>query len=143
MSISAVIQIRGLIGSRKPVRDTFKMLRLDRKNHLILINENKDLMGMVNRIRDYVTWGSISNNVLKELIAKRGRLSGNKRVSDKDVDKFTKAILSGKWPSELKRVFRLSPPSKGFERLGIKFPYPRGALGPRGDKINELILRMI
>ena len=40
-----------------------------------------------------------------------------------------------------KPVFRMSPPKKGFE--GIKQAFPKGALGYRGEKINDLLERMM
>ena len=44
----------------------------------------------------------------------------------------------------MKPFFRLHPPRKGFERKGIKMPFKLGGvLGPRGDKINNLIKKMI
>ena len=54
------------------------------------------------------------------------------------VSKFEKSGMKG---SGLKPLFRLNPPSKGFKatRLG----YPKGDLGYRGGKINELLKRMI
>ena len=45
---------------------------------------------------------------------------------------------------KLKKYFRLNAPRKGFGRKGIKHPYQNGgALGYRGQAINELIKRMI
>ena len=42
----------------------------------------------------------------------------------------------------IKPIFRLHPPRKGYE--GIKRPFTmKGALGNRGDKINNLLERMI
>jgi large subunit ribosomal protein L30 len=41
----------------------------------------------------------------------------------------------------IKPVFRLTPPAQGFK--STKLAYPEGDLGYRGDKINELIERMI
>ena len=38
-------------------------------------------------------------------------------------------------------TFHLKPPAQGFTSL--KRPYPKGDLGYRGDKINELIKRML
>jgi len=40
-----------------------------------------------------------------------------------------------------KNVFRLNPPKKGLK--SIRKAYPRGDLGYRGDKINDLIKRML
>lgn len=38
-------------------------------------------------------------------------------------------------------IARLNPPSHGYK--SIKKPFPAGALGYRGDKINELLGRMV
>lgn len=144
----AAIRVRGTVRTSQEFRDTLKMLRLNRSNHLVLLPENPVNKGMLNKIRHWVTFGPIKDEVLKELIMKRGRLSGNKRVTinDKDLDKFVKEFNAGKAKLSdkgINQVFRLKPPKKGFERLGVKFDYPRGALGPRGDAINKLILKMI
>jgi large subunit ribosomal protein L30 len=64
----------------------------------------------------------------------------------KDAAAVAKAIVSGKSFEELglKPVFRLRPPSKGFERGGIKQSYNMGGvLGDRKQAINSLIESMI
>jgi large subunit ribosomal protein L30 len=83
-------------------------------------------MGMVKKVDDLITWGEVNDSTIKELKEKRGEKTKNK----------------GK--EELKKFFRLSPPKGGFERKGIKVPFKiGGALGYRGDKINDLIKRML
>ena len=64
----------------------------------------------------------------------------------KSVEELAEAILDGKIRyrelPDIKPVFRLSPPRKGYE--GIKRAYSvGGALGYRGKDINELIRRMM
>ena len=45
---------------------------------------------------------------------------------------------------EIKPVFRLKPPKKGYERAGIKKAYSiGGALGYRATEINKLINKMV
>ena len=59
-------------------------------------------------------------------------------------DKVTKVSAELKEIPELKPVFRLRPPKKGYERVGIKKPFSvGGALGYRKEKINELLEKMI
>ncbi|MCH8329067.1 MAG: 50S ribosomal protein L30, partial [Nanoarchaeota archaeon] len=44
----------------------------------------------------------------------------------------------------IKKIFRLNSPKKGYGRKGVKISFTKGgALGYRGDKIKDLILRMI
>ena len=84
-------------------------------------------MGMLNKTKDFITYGEIDEDTLKELREKR--LEKTKDKQGKEVEK---------------KFFRLSPPRGGFERKGIKASFNiGGVLGPRGDKINDLIKRMI
>jgi len=145
----AVIRIRGRVGVRKEIEDTLKMIRLHRKHHCVLLNPNDSIRGMLQKVKDYVTWGEISEDVLKKLIRKRGRKIGNKRLNEKEAEEIYKELVNAKdQPSKIlkkynvKPVFRLTPPSKGFKK-SIKQHYPKGELGYRGESINELLERMI
>ncbi len=145
----AVIRIRGGVGVRKEIKDTLKMLRLHRKNHCTLWNVNDSVKGMLQKVKDYVTWGEISEEMLEKLVKKRGRKVGNKRLTEEEVKKVLELLKNGDGqPSRILRengikpVFRLKPPSKGFKK-SIKTPYPKGELGYRGEAINELLERMI
>ncbi len=145
----AVIRIRGRVGVRKEIDDTMKMLRLHRKHHCVLLKMNDSVKGMLQKVKDYVTWGEISEEMLKKLLEKRGRKVGDKRLSKEEVVKVVEEIKKAKeQPAKvliklgLKPVFRLTPPSKGFKK-SIKQHYPKGELGYRGEAINELLERMI
>ncbi|AIJ06234.1 50S ribosomal protein L30P [Methanocaldococcus bathoardescens] len=151
----AVIRIRGRIGVRRDIADTLKMLRLHKVNHCVIVPETDTFKGMLQKVKDYVTWGEIDKDTLVKLILKRGRLPGNKRVSPEiikeltgmDVEELAEKIIKGEIKlkeTPLKPVFRLHPPRRGFERGGIKKPFSvGGALGYRGEKINELLEKMM
>ncbi|UCG95551.1 MAG: 50S ribosomal protein L30 [archaeon] len=137
----AVIRIRGRVGVRRGIRDTLKMLRLEKKNSCIVVPETPQYLGMVRKVRDFVTWGPVSDQTLQELVAKRARNRENGKIGEEKVKSVVKNLKEGK-KDEIKPYFSLSPPSKGFKG-SVKQHYPRGALGNRGDKINELLKRMI
>jgi len=150
----AVIRIRGRIGVRKEIEDTLKMLRLKKVNNCVLIPETESYKGMLQKAKDYITWGEIEKETLAEMLRKRLRLLGDKRVDEKvlkettgfnSLEDFASALIEGKVRlkdfKKLKPVFRLTPPSKGFK--SIKQHWPKGDLGYRGKEINELIKRMI
>lgn len=152
----AVIRVRGIIGVDKRVEDAFRKLRLFRKNSCVIINNKKDYLGVLMKIKDYATWGELEPDTFKLLLLKRGKLPGNKQLDEKylkekskvDVENFVKEFFDFKKELRsvpgLKRFFRLGMPRKGFERKGIKVPFSLGgALGYRKDKINDLIQRMI
>lgn len=137
----AAVRIRGATTMGREMRDTLAMLRLKRKNHCVLLRGTDSARGMLQKAKDYITFGEISDAVLKKLVAKRGRVEGNKKLSAEQAEKSASEILKSGKSAMLKPVFRLTPASGGFRE--IKQHYPRGELGYRGDKINELIERMI
>lgn len=152
----AVIRIRGEHSIKQQVIDTFKLLRLYKKNYCVVIENTPYYMGMLTRINDYATWGEISEETFKQLLETRGRLAGNERLTKEylqkklklDFDSFTKEFFGFKKQLKdipgLKLFFRLSPPRKGFERKGIKVHFSLGGvLGYRKENINDLIKRMV
>jgi large subunit ribosomal protein L30 len=112
---------------------------------------------MLHKAKDYVTWGEVDADTVSSLISERGRMIGDKPVTNaviKSGSKFStigalsKAIASGDARTSdvegMKPVFRLHPPrgTKGWG--GIKRSYVAGgALGFRGEAITDLVGRMI
>ncbi len=155
MTTHAVIQVRSLINIRKDIRRTLELLRLNRVNHCIILHEDAISKGMLQKVKDYVTWGEIKPEVLARMILTRGKLEGGVQITPAYIKSntefgtpldFSKAVVDGqiKYSSleAVKPLFRLHPPLKGYE--GIKRAYNvGGALGYRGDNINDLILRML
>lgn len=151
----AVVRVRGNINVRKNIKDTMKMLRLNRVNHCVIIPNTPEYNGMLKKVKDYVTWGEIDHELLKDMITNRGKLMGDIPITEKyiksnskfkSITNFASSIADGKAKfsdlKDMKPVLRLHPPRKGYE--GIKRPFSLGgALGYRGEKINELIRRMI
>lgn len=147
----AVIRLTGSVGVPKKIKDTLKMLCLHAANNCVVIPETPSYKGMIEKVKDYVTYGEINLKTFTAMLKKRGRV-GNKRLTEEDVkamgyksiEELAKLILEGKVrmkDTELKRTFRLTPPKHGFK--SIRQHWPKGDLGNRGDAINELIERMI
>lgn len=138
----AVIRIRGRVGVRKEIKDTMTMLHLKRKNTCVVVPETPQYIGMIRKVKDFVTWGIISEKLLEELVTIRGRTE-NGKVDEKSINSIVKKLKEGKIKeTDLKPFFRLSPPSKGFKG-SVKQHYPLGVLGNRKDAINDLLKRMI
>ncbi|MDP3990014.1 MAG: 50S ribosomal protein L30 [archaeon] len=137
----AVVLVRGFVDVWKPIKDTCQMLRLNRKNYCVVITNTPTNNGMLHKIKDYVTWGPISKETFAELVAKRGEEFKARTTDSKEKYSYKSLEFDGK---KYKPYFRLNPPRKGFGRKGIKIPFSKGgALGNRGEKINDLLLRMI
>jgi large subunit ribosomal protein L30 len=160
--VYAIIRIRGVVDCPYDVEYTLKLLRLHKKFHCTLYPATlPGLKNMLLKVASWATWGEIDRETLILLLRERGRVPGNKRLTDEYVDKYfaqygikggivalADAILQGKIYLHkvdhlIKPVFRLHPPRSGFKG-SIKKPYSQGGeLGYRGSAINELLVRMI
>jgi len=151
----AVIRIRGTVNINPDIKKTLNLLNLTRANHCVVLDETPSIKGMLQVAKDYITWGEIDKKILTNLISSRGKLVGDKDLTDdylksatsfESIDKLSDAIINKRFlykeiPS-IKPIFRLNPPKKGFE--GIKRSFVnKGALGYRGKEINNLIKKMI
>ena len=141
----AVVRVRGTVGVNEQVERTLKLLNLEKPNHCTIIPSTDSYAGMLQKVKDYVTWGEVDEETLRLLVERKGMKPGNKRLEGKEVEKVLEIIKrDGIKNSGIKPVFRLAPPRKGYERGGIKKPYKMGgALGYRGKDINTLIKRML
>ena len=148
-----VIRIRGRTGVKKGISDTLDMLRLNRISHAVLIDETDSYKGMLQKGKDYITWGEINTETLSKIISKRGRLVGDVHVTDeylkentdyKSIEELANALIKGEIKAQdvgMKPVFRFHPPRKGYK--SIRKPITEGGdLGYRGEDINDLAIRM-
>ena len=69
----AVVMVRGVVGTKRDLKDTLKMLMLDRINHCVVVPKNNNYEGMLHKARHFVTWGEIDRETLEKLVSKRGR----------------------------------------------------------------------
>jgi len=151
MSKIAVILIRGTVNLDYDRKRTLELLRLKRKFSCSVVDDTPVYRGMLEKVKDYVTYGEIEKEDFVKLLEKRGRTIGNKPVDKKVIDELTKKYfeeskikLRDFQDYNVKPFFRLHPPIKGFERGGIKKSFNNGgALGYRGSKIKDLLNRML
>ena len=153
--VFAAVRIRGIVNVKPDIKRTLQLFRLTRPNHCVLLEENASIKGMLQIAKDYITWGEIDREVLSKLMDARGKLEGNVDITEDYVksatpynnfEKLSQAIMDNKFKykdiSNVKPIFRLNPPKKGYE--GIKRSFVnKGALGYRGKDINRLLERMI
>lgn len=150
-----VARIRGSIRASRQVREILQMLHLKRNNYAVLIDSRPSFLGMLKTVHSFITWGEASKEIVQQLIKERGRLAGNKKLTDEYAQKigynsleelgeaiFNCRVEYWKLPN-IQPVFRLHPPKKGFKGKVKKGYGMGGESGYRGEKINELIKRMI
>jgi large subunit ribosomal protein L30 len=149
------VRIRGLSDISQETKDTMMMLRLTRNCHATILDDRPAYKGMLQKSKNCITWGEATKETVASLLKKRGRLPGDKKLTDEvakelgydSLDALAEAIVNVEVDfsslPEVKPVFRLSPPSKGFKGKVKKSYAAGGEAGYRGEAINALVKRMI
>jgi len=150
-----VVRVRGLSNISQEIKDTLRMLRLTRNCHATLMDNRPAYLGMLRKAQNYVTWGEISKENVALLLKERGRLIGDKKLTDEYVqeigynslDDLAEAVYNLEVEysclPKVKAVFRLRPPKKGYKGK-VKRSYAAGGVtGYRGEAINNLLKRMM
>ena len=152
-----VVRARSDVKVERKIRETMGHMNLTRVNHAVIIPDNPQYRGMLQKAKDYITWGVAEVELVERMLTELGRMSGDAPLTDaivaehtehKTIADFAKAIVGGdaqvKDIPGLKRVFRLHPPrgTKGWGGIKRSFVVG-GALGSRGDAIGDLVERMI
>lgn len=148
-----VIRIRGTTGVIKNIAETLNMLRLNRISHAVLIEENPSYDGMLQKSKDYITWGEIDVETLSDILSKRGEIVGGEKLTNKyleentdysSIEELANALINSDvklTDLNIKPVLRLHPPRKGYENIRASFN-EGGSLGYRGESIKDLAKRM-
>ncbi len=119
----AIIRIRGTEGVKTEILDTMKMLKMHHNHVCSVYDKTPTIMGMVEKCKDYCTYGEIDEETFKLLLEKRA-------IKDKK--------------GKVQNYFLLNSPKGGFEKNGLKHSFKdKGALGNRGAAINALIKKMM
>ena len=114
----AAIRIRGQVGLARDVNETLNRLRLRKKYACVIIDEpNEAQLGMLQKMRNFISYGEITEETKAKVIAARGK------------------IVNG----ELKPFFALHPARGGIK---TKLHYPQGVLG-ENKEIDKLLERML
>jgi large subunit ribosomal protein L30 len=132
-----------------------ELLRLNRPNHCVLLPVNDVTKGMLQVVKDYVTWGEVNHDTIARMLFHRGEITGGSRLTDAYVKQnspyasilsLAKAVEGGEAKLSdvkgLKPVLRLHPPRHGYKGAKINFT-DGGALGYRGSEIEKLVDRML
>ena len=109
-----VVRMRGEVGTRQDIVDTFQMLRLKKMYSFALLENTPSNMGMIKKVSNHAAWGEATEetiNLLKGISKRRGA-----------------SVTGG-----------LKPPRGGFKSKKLR--YPKGVLG-HNEKINEVIKKM-
>ena len=85
--VYAVIRVRGTVNIKPDIKKTMQLLRLTRANHCVLLEENEVYKGMLQIVKDYTTWGEINKETLTKMLSVRGKLIGDKPLTEEYLKK--------------------------------------------------------
>ena len=149
------VRIRGMSDISQETKDTLMMLRLTRNCHATLLDDRPAYNGMLRKSQHCLTWGEVSQESITLLLKKRGKVVGDKKLTDeyakelgyKSLDDLAEALFKVEVECsslpKVKPVFRLRPPKKGFKGKVKRSYADGGEAGYRGDAINDLLKRMV
>jgi len=149
-----VIRIKGQADVPYWANTTLRLLKLEKKYRATILPVKENTDGMLKKIQQFVSWQEVDLPTTKELLDKKGRRSGYKKITVKDIseagfktiDELAASLSEGKTTmtkiKSLKPWFALSPPRQGFKRSTKRLYGQKGVLG-HNKELSTLIKRMI
>jgi len=149
-----VLRIKGQADVPYWATTTMKLLNLEKKFRATILPAKENTLGMLKKIQHYVSWQEIDISITKELLDKKGRKAGYKKITSEDLSEIgfktmdelasslseSKSTLSKLKP--LKPWFAMAPPKQGFKRSTKKLYGQKGVLGHNKELIT-LVRRMM
>ncbi len=145
-----VVRMRGTINVPHWAKTTLHLLHLDRRFRATIIPAKDNTKGMLDKIKHYASWQEIDVATAKELLEKKGRKGGYKKITPEDIAKLgfknleelAKSLAEGNTSlSKLKLVkpwFALAPPKHGFRRSTKKMYSEGGVLGNHKELLAQV-----
>ena len=149
-----VIRIKGQADVPYWANTTLRLLKLEKKYRATILPVKEKTDGMLKKVQQYVSWQEIDTSTAKELLDKKGRRSGYKKITTEDVSKagfktiseLATSLSEGKTSmtkiKPLKPWFALSPPKHGFKRSTKRLYGQKGILG-HNKELTALVKRMM
>ena len=149
-----VIRIKGQADVPHWANTTLNLLKLEKKYRAIILPVKENTEGMLRKVQHFVSWQEIDLPTTKELLDKKGRRAGYKKITAEDIskagfktiDELAISLSEGKTNmtklKPLKPWFALSPPRQGFKRSTKRLYGQKGILG-HNKELTNLVKRMM
>ena len=82
-----VVRMRGTVNVPYWANTTLESLNLAKKFRATIVPESTEYSGMLNRIRQLVTWCRVDNETVKDLLDKKGRKTASQSLKESDLPK--------------------------------------------------------
>jgi len=149
-----VVRIKGQADVPYWANTTLNLLKLEKKYRATILPIKENTAGMLKKIQHYISWQEIDTKTTKELLDKKGRRTGYKKITAEDISKagfktiddLASSLSEGKTSmtkiKPLKPWFALSPPKHGFKRSTKHLYGQKGILG-YNKELSTLVKRMM
>ena len=148
-----VVRIKGTVNVPAWAKTTLANLNLDKKFRATLVAENLETLGMLRKVKDIVAWTSVDADFIKQLLERRGKLSGYKPITKSDlpkefesIEELATAIAQNKTSmsklNSIKPWFALAPPKGGFKQKTKTQFSQNGVLG-HNEHLVQLVKNML
>lgn len=149
-----VVRIKGQADVPHWATTTMTLLRLDKKYRATILPAKENTLGMLNKVKHYISWIELDAELAKDLLDKKGRKSGYQKITPEDlkelgfnsIDELAKALADGTANlsklKPLKPWFALAPPKHGFKRSTKRLYGQKGILGSNKE-LDTIVRRMI
>jgi large subunit ribosomal protein L30 len=166
-----VVRMKGTVNVPYWARITLESLSLNKRFRATIIPENAQTLGMLRKIKEFVSWTSVDTEFIREFIEKRGRSSSsrllsaadsaapdnpngqindnnteNKESQNVDLSKIVSIISQNELYlskiSGIKPWFALNPPKGGFKRKSKRSYSQAGILGENKELVS-IVKRMM
>jgi large subunit ribosomal protein L30 len=87
-----VVRMKGTVNVPRWANLTLESLHLDKKFRATIIPENEQSLGMLRKIKEWVSWSSVDDAFIKEFIEKKGRISASRLVMATTATRTTNAM---------------------------------------------------
>jgi len=154
MGLLLVVNLHGQINSSAPVRKALNELWVAKKFSASIVTDDTPTLGMLRLCKDYVAWCPVNEELLADLLKKRGMVSAARSLDAatlKELGYKKHEDLAAKMVKEQMRLsavhgvlpyFRLAPPKGGFKLSLRRQATERGLLGSN-PRLDAIVRRMI
>lgn len=113
----AAVKVRGSVDVKQNTARTLHDLKLRNKNEVVFYEQNDAILGMMNKAKDYIAYGEVSDEIIEEIEEKK----------DVEIEHGT--------------TVSLAPPSGGFK--GTKRNFGQGGSLGKRPNLDKLLNKMV
>ncbi|MDG6908123.1 MAG: 50S ribosomal protein L30 [Nitrososphaerota archaeon] len=150
-----VVNLRGLVNTRTPVKTTLEQLSIARRFNSTIVPDNSAYRGMLNASKEHVAWCKVDSSLAEKLLKMHSEKSTGVKFTEEELkenkeyptfDALAKGLEAGKAKlaalEGMRPFFRLNPPRGGFRRSTRRQHRAGGVLG-LNEELPKLIERML